>query len=153
MVSEIDQHNIDQHNNGFDPEEEAAENAFKGARVNLSELKRGDGILTVASSNYQSLLHRVISAIGKNEDYRNELKVALWSNSDEADDAVAAINECNELGMDPTPIIDQIIARSSGKNHELLSRALEALTHTTFTTNYQNQNRRRNNANKTSPLS
>lgn len=117
--------------------DEAFDESFKGARLDLKKLRRDDGILTRPGPGGQSLLHRVISAIGDNKDYRQELKIALFNSSDEADNAVAALEECSELGMNSTPIIDQIIARSSGRNHDLLFEVLRTLTHTTFTTNYQ----------------
>lgn len=110
---------------------------LKGPVIDVSALKREDGFMTRVSPQYQSLLHRVISAIKDNKDYRQELKTALFATSDEADEAVSALDECFALGMDPTPIINQIIARSAGKNHDLLYEALRTLTHTTFTTNYQ----------------
>lgn len=122
---------------GHDVVEEAAKEAFAGTRLDLTKLRREDGILTHPGPGGQSLLHRVISAIKDNKDYRQELKIALFSSSDEADNAVAALEECFELGMNSTPIIDQIIARSSGQNHDLLFEVLRTLTHTTFTTNYQ----------------
>jgi len=135
---------------GHSIEEEAVEQVLKGTRLNLTDLKRKDGILTLSSPGYQSLLHRVITAIGKDEDYRQELKIALFSSSDEADNAVAALEECFELGMNPSPIIDQIIARSSGHNHDLLYEVLKTLTHTTFTTNYQKGQK---NERRSSPIS
>ena len=110
---------------------------FKGPIIDVNDLKREDGLLTRSTPQYQSLLHRVISAIKDNKDYRQELKTALFASPDEADEAVSALDECSVLGMDPTPIINQIIARSAGKNHDLLYEALRTLTHTTFTTNYQ----------------
>ena len=110
---------------------------IKGPVIDVNDLKREDGLLTKSSPGTQSLLHRVITAIGDNKDYRQELKTALFATSDEADEAVSALDECFTLGMDPTPIINQIIARSAGKNHDLLYEALRTLTHTTFTTNYQ----------------
>jgi len=110
---------------------------IKGPTIDVNELKREDGLLTRSSPQYQSLLHRVITAERDNKNYRQELKTALFVSSDEADEAVSALDECFALGMDPTPIIDQIIARSAGKNHDLLYEALRTLTHTTFTTNYQ----------------
>ena len=118
--------------------------AFKGAVIDVNELKREDGIMTRAAPQTQSLLHRVITAEKDNSSYRQELKTALFASSDEADEAVSALNECFVLSMDPTPIIDQIIARSAGKNHELLYEALHTLTHTSFTTNYQNQKGKNN---------
>ncbi len=142
---------IEENHNGHHTEEEIVEEAFKGAHLNLNELKREDGLLTRGGPNYQSLLHRAISAIQKNEEYRQELKTALFANSDEADNAVSALEECFELGLDATPIIDQIIARSAGKNHEMLFKALDTLTHSTFTTNYQGRNNGNGNK-KTGPL-
>ena len=126
---------MEQKDNGHEQDKQGA--TFKGPVIDVSDLKREDGLLTRSSPNTQSLLHRVITAIGDNKDYRQELKTALFATSDEADEAVSALDECFALGMDPTPIINQIIARSAGKNHDLLYEALKTLTHTTFTTNYQ----------------
>ena len=112
---------------------------FKGPVIDVEKIKRQDGLFTIGSTQSQSLLHRVISAEKDNKNYRQELKTALFATSDEADEAVSALSECTVLGMDPTPIIDQIIARSAGKNHDLLYEALRTLTHTSFTTNYQKE--------------
>ena len=126
---------------------------FKGPVLDVSALKREDGILTRQTPQGQSLLHRVITAIKDNKEYRQELKTALFASADEADEAVSALDECFVLGMDPTPIINQIIARSAGKNHDLLYEALRTLTHTTFTTNYQKGNKNVNPRYSNSPIS
>lgn len=123
-------------NNGSDGHDESGIK-IKGPTIDTSDLKREDGLLTRTTPHAQSLLHRAITAIGDNKDYRQELKTALFATADEADEAVSALDECFTLGMDPTPIINQIIARSAGQNHDLLYEALRTLTHTTFTTNYQ----------------
>jgi hypothetical protein len=124
---------------------------IKGPLIDLNKLTREDGLLTKMGPQHQSLLHRVISAEKENANYRQELKVANYGTTDEADDAVSALDECRTLGMDPTPIIDQIMARSSGKNHDLLYEALRTLTHTSFTTNYQKQKNEQRNR-KSSPF-
>lgn len=122
---------------------------IKGPTINLSDKQPLFGRIT---PQHQSLLHRVISAIKDNSDYRQELKTALFTSSDEADEAVSALDECFALGMDPTPIINQIIARSAGQNHDLLYEALRTLTHTSFTTNYPgNKNEKRNRKSNTFP--
>jgi len=123
-------------NNGNNGHDESGVK-IKGPVIDVSELKREDGLLTRSGPNTQSLLHRAITAVADNKDYRQELKTALFASADEADEAVSALDECFTLGMDPTPIINQIIARSAGQNHDLLYEALRTLTHTTFTTNYQ----------------
>jgi len=135
---------------GHEQDEHGA--TFKGPIIDVSDLKREDGLLTRSSPNTQSLLHRVITAIGDNKDYRQELKIALFATSDEADEAVSALDECFALGMDSTPIINQIIARSAGKNHDLLYEALRTLTHTTFTTNYQKGKDNVRSRNSNSPI-
>lgn len=139
----------DGNGNGFDPAETAAEEAFKGARLKLGDLAGEDGILTKSGPVTQSLLHRLVSA--DLEHIENELKTAAWTNIDEADMAVDAYVECVSLGMDPKPVILQIIARSSGRNRELVRLMVEALTHSTFTTNYQ-KGRNDSRGGKGSPL-
>ncbi len=109
----------------------------EGATIDLGNLKREDGFLTQQNSQTQSLLHRILTPPASNKDYRQELKMALFQSTDEADLAVSALDECFTLGMDPTPIIDQIIARSAGVNRDLAMSIMNTLTHTTFTTNYK----------------
>jgi hypothetical protein len=121
--------------NGFDPADAALEEAFKGARLSINDVNGENGLLTHSGPVSQSLLHRIISVDIKN--FENELKTADWGSIEEADLAVAALVECMVLGMDPTPIKWQIIARSSGKNRELIKIVTEAINHSTFTTNYR----------------
>jgi hypothetical protein len=128
-----------------------AEEAAKGALIVLDGLKRGNDIYTPQQNN-TSLLHKVISAILDDKDYRIELKTGNFKDSDEADDATAAIDECLALGMELRPVVDRVIARNSGINHQLLRDALEALTHTTFNTNYQKGGKNNDRSKSGSPI-
>jgi len=122
--------------NGFDPTEQALENAFSGARVHIDDLNGENGLLTHSGPVTQSLLHRFVSA--DIDHVENEFKTAAWGNLDEADIAVDAYIECLDLGMDPKPVLLQLIARSAGKARELVKLMVEALTHSSFTTNFRN---------------
>ena len=108
-----------------------------GAQINLEELKRGDGLLSRPTQVNQSLLHRTISSIKENAEFRQELKQLNFQNSDEPDDLISALDECEELGMSQTPVINTALARSAGLHHELLFKVYDTLTHNTFTTNYK----------------
>lgn len=137
-------------NGNSDLEEQALAEAFKGARIGYSQLSGEDGLLTKAGPVTQSLLHRMISA--DIEHIENELKTANWGSFDEADNAVDAYCECVALGLDPLPVKLTLIARNAGQKGDLRRNILDALTHSTFTTNYQ---RDKNAARKSkdSPLS
>ena len=136
--------------NGFDPAETLVEEAFKGATLRLGDLKGEDGIITKIGGQNQSLYNRLITADIQN--IANEFKTALYGNTDEADNAVSAYMESIELGLDPTPIILQVLARSSGKNHELIRLITQAMSTTTFSTNYQKE-KYAERKNRNSPLS
>jgi len=133
----------DDDGNGLDPGEEATEQAFKGAVLDVNKLKREDGILTRGLSNTQSsVLQRSMTAVTKDEDYRQELKTAFFLSTEEADKVVAAINESDRYGCSRKPIVDWLIARSAGVNGGRLQAIFDTISHTTFTTNYMSQKKK-----------
>lgn len=128
----------DRHDGGHSLTDHIVRELLLGPDGEIEVSKRGrDGMLQRAAGGSQGVILRAMTAIEKNKDYRQEIKVANYGSPDEADMAISALDECSVLGMDPTPIIDQILARSAGRNHELLYEALRTITHTTFTTNYR----------------
>jgi len=143
--------------NGHDPGEIPVREAFKGAVLNLDELKREDGILTIPQLGGQGgVLHRAMTAVNKDTEYRQELKTAFFLSTNEADLVVAAINEAKRYGCSLTPIVDWLVARSSGVHGGRLKAIFETLSHTTFTTNYTGKNTKKwwsNDKSKSSPLS
>ncbi len=77
-----------------------------------------------------------MSPINKDAEYRQELKTGYYQTTEEGDKLCAAINENVEVGSPTTLLIDILIARSAGVKGGRLHDLLEALTHTTFSTNY-----------------
>lgn len=94
-------------------------------------------LMSNRGNEHQGVLRYTLNA-HVNKDYRQELKLCNFGSSDEADDFVAALDECLRLGMSPTPIIDQAIARSAGVKHEFVRSVFDALTHQSHSifTNY-----------------
>lgn len=128
---------------GLDPGEEATEQAFKGAILDVNKMKREDGILTKGLSNTQSsVLQRSMTAVTKDADYRQELKTAFFLSTEESDKVVAAINESDRYGCQRKPIVDWLIARSAGINGGRLQAIFDTISHTTFTTNYMSKNKK-----------
>ena len=128
---------------GLDPGQEATEQAFRGAFLDVSKMKREDGILTRGLPNTQSsVLQRSMTAVTKDEDYRQELKTAFFLSTDEADKVVAAINESDRYGCSRKPIVDWLIARSAGVGGGRLKAIFDTISHTTFTTNYMSQKKK-----------
>jgi len=129
--------------NGSEPSEEDKE--FPGARVGLETLIRRDGIIaeaaTVAMANRSSsgVLQRAMGAIVDDKDYRQELKTAFWSSPRKARQWVLAKEERERFGVSIKPLVDDLIAQKAGVKGGLLHDIFEALTHTSFTTNYTNQ--------------
>jgi len=109
---------------------------IKGPTIDLNELKKADGLITNRAGQHIGVLVRAMSVhpITENE---QELKLAYWGSSDEGDEYVSAMTECEVLGMDPTPIYRQMLARSAGVKQSYIMRIFETITHTTVTTNYQ----------------
>ncbi len=145
--------------NGHDPTDEAAAEAFQGAKLKLDDLRRPESLFsTLDKGGQQGILQRAMTPPSKDEDYRAELKTGYFRSPEEADLAVAAINERLMCGVSIRPLVDKIIARSAGTNGSRLQAILEALTHTTFTTNYQGKQHwwsgrhNGNSTNKNSPI-
>jgi len=135
--------NFEDDGDGLDPGEEATEQAFQGAKLDVSKMKREDGILTRGLSNTQSsVLQRAMTAERKDEDYRQELKTGFFLSTEEADKVVAAINESDRYGCSRKPIVDWLIARSAGVDGGRLKAIFDTISHTTFTTNYMSQKKR-----------
>lgn len=130
-------------NNGHEASEMALDEAFKGAVLDVSKLKRPDGILTRGLTGaQQSVLQRAMTAVEKDHDYRQELKTAFFLSVDESDKVVAAINEADRYGCALKPIVDWLIARNAGTNGGRLRAIFETISHTTFTTNYTGGNKK-----------
>ncbi len=122
--------------NGDNPEDAAVEEVFKGAVLRLEDLKREDGIITKGLTNaQQGILNRLLTAINKDDDYRQELKTAFFRTPEESDLAIEAINERLMCGVSIQPLVDKVIARSAGVNASRFRALLDAYSHATITTN------------------
>ncbi len=112
----------------------------KGATFDLETLARPDGIITTSILNSQrdksGVLQTAMTAIEKNKDYRQELKTACFTSPRKQMQMVLALDECRECGIDETMVVDLLIAQKAGINGGLLHEVLMALTHTTFTNNF-----------------
>jgi hypothetical protein len=145
--------------NGHDPDSDEA--IREGAVLPLELLEREDGILARAASsasrNNSGVINKLLTAVEASKDYRQELKTGNYSSPRKALEAADAIREAIILGDTEglEQIIDEIIALKAGANSALVHEALEALTHTSFTTNYAGNNGQRNqqnNGKKNSPI-
>lgn len=142
---------------------EENESAQKHAVFDLKELQRPDGIISrmVLNNNRENsgVLVTAMRSIEKNEDYRQELKTGFFTSPRKQMQMVLAINEMRECGIDETMVIDLLLAQKAGINGGLLHDILEALTHTTFSTNYTGKNKDHwwnkgnNGSNSNSPIS
>jgi len=137
----------DDDGNGFDPEESAAIEALAGAKYTLEGLRREDGTLAKAAENIGranvGVLKQAITAVLEDAKYRQILYLGNFVDRDQARKAVAAIDERRMCGVDIRPVLDDIAAMC-GVNAERLNDVLDAMSHTTFTTNYKKgQNERK----------
>lgn len=115
---------------------QAPEGSMKGPGIDLSELKKVDGLIGKRVAQNVGVLVRAMT-VHSIEEGVQELKLANFQSTDEADEYVSARNECRVLGMDPTPIYEQMVARSAGIKQSYINRIFDAITHLTYTTNYQ----------------
>ena len=119
-----------------------------GATIPLELLNREDGILARAAMsgnrNASGVLHTLIRSIDDTKDYRQELKTGNYSSSKKALQAVKAIHSLKACGVPIDEIVDAILALKAGNNMAYVHEILEALTHTTLTTNYQQSGKNKN---------
>lgn len=134
----------------------------KSAQWDLETLQREDGIIprAILSQNREGsgVLAKAMSSIEKNAEYRQELKTGYFTSPTKQMQMVLALDECRECGIDETLVVDLLIAQKAGLKGGLLHDVLEALTHTSFSTNYRgnaNGNRwwNRGESKNNSPLS
>lgn len=127
-------------NSGGKTIDEMAKEKFLGATIDLSELKRQDGLLAEAIDKSYSqrlgVIQQTITAIHEDKLYRQIILNARWKSPEEQDKCINALAYCEITGAVQAKriILDRLTARASGIKGENLHEALEALTHTTFTT-------------------
>ena len=123
-------------------EKMAMEKAFKGGIIDLHELQRRDGLIVEgidkAGNHNIGVIQTFVHAEADDKDYRQILKHALWKSREEMDKAVNALAVCRITGATNAMkvLLDRITAHSAGIDGQLMHESYEALTHTTFTTNY-----------------
>jgi cytosine/adenosine deaminase-related metal-dependent hydrolase len=133
--------------------------AFKGATVNLGELRRQDGLIAESldkgQRNNLGVVQTFITAVD-DDNYRQILKLARWRSPRHTELYVKAINICRVTGAPNAlrTILDMITAQSAGENAALMHEAAEALTHTTVTSREEIERKKRNDqrAKSNSPL-
>lgn len=127
---------MEERNNSPFTDEEYRELVKKQEAGGVDLDKEGKGsLLSSRAAQRQGVLIRLMAAHG-NDDIRQDLKLLNFASTDEGDEFISALNECNVLGMDPTPIINQAYARSAGQKHGFVQIIADALTHTTHTANF-----------------
>lgn len=129
-------------------EQMAKERVFKGGTIDLSELQRRDGLIAEsidkAGKHGEGVIQTFIHAQADDKDYRQILKHALWKSREEMDKAVNALASCDITGAVKAKkvVLDRITAHSAGIDGQLMHESYEALTHTTFTTDYSHGRKR-----------
>jgi len=154
---------IGDNDNGKEPsetvEEMARREAFKGTVVKLSELQRQDGLIAESIDksiqHNQSIIMTTITAVSDDKDYRQILKQANWRSTEEMDLYCHALAVCDFTGavMARKHLLDRITAHSAGEGRQAIRDGLEALTHTTFTTQHDMEKKNKwgnNDRNKSS---
>jgi len=131
---------------------------FPGGKGELEKFQRPGAIIAGGQRQYMSVLQQMIHAALADEEFRQELKRANWMSIEEADEWCAAYQECKRYGAPVDWLVNRLVAHSAGVTggDSLLKMVMDTISHTTFTTNYQSQNKKhfwnRGN-NKNGPIS
>lgn len=124
---------------GKDGEKETAEleemddQTWEAASRQIDGLKVGFDSMT--SGQKLGVLQRLVTAVAKDDQYRQILLTAAFENKQEAMLASDAISERKRYGVSIQPIVDRILAQCS-VNSNRVNKILEAMSHYTLNTNY-----------------
>ena len=108
---------------------------FPGGRANLADLKRPGALITNANRQYMSVLQTAQRTITSDDDYRQELKTALWASDEEYFNWCNAYAEAKRYGAPVDWLINLLIARNAGIDGARLKVIMDTISHTTYTLN------------------
>lgn len=117
-----------------------------GANLDYESIRREDGIISQAAlqafagRNNSGVLQRSMTAPTDDKDYRQVLITANWPSMRKGHEWVLAKYEWCRYGLSIAPLVDDLIAMKAGEHGSFILSIFEALTHTSFTTNYTNRN-------------
>ena len=120
---------------GNENEEEMEKTTRTEAILNLRELKRSDGIITM-SKPQAGILQKVLSAPETSTEYRQALLLLDFMSPDEADRFSGALSFAFRYGIPIAPILDKALSRCSVKAGRV-EAVIRAMTHI----NFSNSNR------------
>lgn len=109
---------------------------FDTAIKQIDGLKVGFDNLTTGQK--LGVLQRLVTAVGKDDQYRQILLTAAFENKQEALLAADAISERVRYGVSIQPIVDRMLAQCS-VNSDRVRQILAALSQYTLHTNYTGQ--------------
>jgi len=115
---------------GREDEEELEKTTRTEAVLNLRDLKRSDGIITM-SKPQAGILQKVLSAPETSKEYRQALLLLDFMSPDEADRFSGAISFALRYGIPIDPIIDKALSRCSVKAGRV-EAVIRAMTHINF---------------------
>lgn len=140
---------------GAEALEELSQEEINTHYKRLSDLKRGDGVITTFSKQQLSLMHKMLTAPEK-EELNQVLLIADFLSDEEADDELAAYFEAKRLNMDTGWNIAHMISRCAvnrkGTKTNRVAELLEAMSHLKYTTNMPGK-KYDDRSNSRSPLS
>jgi len=113
--------------------EEMDDETFEAAIKQIDGLKVGFDSMTTGQK--LGVLQRLVTAVAKDEQYRQILLTAAFANKEEAMLASDAISERKRYGVSIQPVVDRILAQCS-VNSDRVNKILDALSHYTLNTNY-----------------
>ena len=147
--------NDDREETGISPQDEAVEKLLKDVGLDPDHLKRQSGVLSRTQKEGQGgVLHRAMTAAGKDEDCRQELKTCFFKDERQQELWLAAYNERVRYGCNTRPLVDWLVAKNAGTNGARIRMVIDGLTHTSISTNtFSDKKKGRDNPTNQSPLS
>jgi hypothetical protein len=149
--------------NGHDEEGDAAigdtetQAQLQAVKLKLGDLTRADSPILSFSKQELGLLHKLITAPDKSDDFTKIVEICDFLSEDEANDELFAFYEAVRLGMDTAFNIAHALSRSSinrkgGHRSSRAAMLMDTLSHQKFTSNAP-RSKGSGNTNPRSPIS
>ena len=116
-------------------EEVVARDALKNVAHEVEDYFQA-GAGSMSAQDKLGVLQRIVTAVGKDAEYRQILLLAAFDNKQEAMLASDAITERKRYGVTIQPILDRIVAQCAVKS-DRVDRVLQAMTSYTLNTGFK----------------
>jgi hypothetical protein len=122
----------------------ATEAGFPGGKGSVENFQRPNALISGGQRQYQGVLQQWLYVPENYNQFLKMLPRSNWLNIEEADNWCAALQECIRYGAPIDWLVNRLVAHAAGVSggESLMKWIGETISHTTFTTNYEQQKKK-----------